>query len=142
MGYTPNDYGEMTVIDNTTETTISSQNTWTKISQFASGNLDGVSFSSSELQVSQAGTYLAAIAGSLSPASTAVTFEVAIAKNGSPISKSKLPKRVGANEDQTISIGGVLLDLQPSDNISVIVRNLDGTSNVTVTDANFTLVQQ
>jgi len=35
VGYTPNDYGEMTVIDNITETTISSQNTWTKISQFA-----------------------------------------------------------------------------------------------------------
>jgi hypothetical protein len=142
MSYTPNDYGEMTVVDNTTETTISSQNTWTKISQFAQGNLDGVSFSSSELSVSQSGTYLASIAGSLSPATTAVSFEVAVAKNGSPVSKSKLPKRVGDNQDQTISIGGVLLDLQPSDNISVIIRNLNNTSNVTVTDANFTLVQQ
>ena len=101
-----------------------------------------MSFTSSELQVSQAGTYLASLAGSMSPATNNITFEAAIAVNGTPISKSALPKRAGASEDQTISIGGVLLDLQPSDNISVIVRNLDNTSNVTVTDANFTLVRQ
>lgn len=83
MTFVPSDYGEMKLTDNGTATTISSQNSWVKITGFSEGQTGGVTVSNSDLVVDQRGNYYIDASGAATPASTNTDFEFGIFTNDS-----------------------------------------------------------
>lgn len=141
MTFRPNDFGEMKIVDNANATSISSVDTWVKVTNFNAGQTNGVTFGNNELTATQAGDYLLISSGAATPASTNTVFEFGVFKSDTLISKSKVPIRFGPNETQPWSISGVIIDVGVQDTVSLRVRNLDDDTNVTVTDAAFTIIQ-
>lgn len=141
MTYKSRDFGEMTITDNATATTISSQNSWVKVTNFSSGVTNNVTFSSNELTVTRNGNYKVSSSGAAIPASSSTTFEFGVFVSDSLVSKSKLPRRLATTNEQTWAITGLVIGLTNNDTISLRVRNLDGTSNVTISDAGFVVEQ-
>jgi len=135
MTHFPDRYGEMVINDNTTATTISSQNTYTQVtSGWTSSELDGVAFNVDELIVDKPSNYLVLVSATASPAN-AVTYSFGVAVNGTVNTDTTMSQNFGGTSQKHISLNGVLT-LSGGDTVQLHVQNEDGTNDITVNDAN------
>lgn len=91
-------HGEMYLHDNVVVTTINTVNVWEKVLNFLTGMVDRVTFATSRLTAQVPGRYL--VQATISSASAAVnqTLEIGIAKNGTVVDKTTIPRRYGTTD--------------------------------------------
>lgn len=126
-------YGSGVLINNTTATTISAQNTWTLVTglTLTGREQNGISVSGSTLTVdsNRGGVYKVTLTCTVGNVAGTNSFDVGISINGaSPV----VFNRVTTDTTITTSTVAVIdtLELSATDTINVIVRNISSTENV------------
>lgn len=136
-------YGEMYVDDNSTQTTIDTQNQWEEVvTIITAGSLSGFTHSGSALTVSAGSAGLYQINGTISPSSvgTGKTYEFAIRINdGTPLSNTITQRKFANIDVGAISISGIVT-VADADVVKLVIRGTDvSTSNITIIHANINL---
>lgn len=127
-------YGSMKVVDNATETTINSQDTWVKVSDFTAGETKDVTFSNSSLTTVLGGDYQLVSAGVAQPGQANTDYEMAIFKDGGLIDKTDLKFRFGSTSNEPWAVSGFIINLTTNQTIDLRVKNTGGTQNITMTN--------
>lgn len=134
-------YGGMFIDTNTTATSISADSTWTIVSQFETGSVNGVTYDSDTLTVNSDGLYLLSWHCSAEAAAADDIFRFGVGINDA------VPKQNAIIEADfpVVYATGVsataILDLDADDQISFQTMNLSGTGNITIKWANVIIVR-
>lgn len=132
-------YAEMYQVENVTATTITTQNVWEEVNNFSQGEVQGVTFSNSDLTVNSIGRYQVNVSLSGTPESANDIFEFAISVNDTIQIKTMQERKFSSTTDAgSISLNGIL-SLSVNDVIKLELLNQTATGNFIVENANLTL---
>lgn len=129
-------------LDNSTETTISSQDSWTQVAgNVTLGNeSERISLTGSNGQVQYDGrrtSNVQIVVGASILGGNGTEYAIAIAKNGTVEPTSRFDFVGGGTQSPQSAQTSAIEDLEPGDTLSLYVRNNDGTGNITFRNYNF-----
>jgi len=133
-------YGEMYTYDSTTATTFAASDVYYNITvDMAVGELNGFTYSSGVLTVPETGVYRCGFSDSFSGGNN-IEFHAAIGINGVRSQMCHIQRKLGAGGDVGVAAGSCVLSLTAGDDLTLMMENVDDTTNPTVHDANVNCV--
>jgi hypothetical protein len=141
-------FGEIYTSDNSTETTIATQNVWVQCTTFNTNGLSNNStpdHTNDHITITKAGKYMISVSASVvSGAGSAFDGEFEVKKNNGTVDLANIHTdrdlTGGGGDHGSISMTGIA-DLSVDDTIEIWTRNKTNTTNLTFEDITLTIVQ-
>lgn len=132
------DYGEYYVQSNAVATTITTTNTFVKLtSGVTAGQLDGITLASNDLVVAVSAKYLLeAVVTLFGIAATTIVWELDFLVNGTALGRKQAVTTTGT-ERVIVDLKAITATLAVSDKLSVAVANTTDTNDPTIVHASF-----
>ena len=131
--------GEMYIKENSSDQTITTQSTWTKVINFVEGLTNKITFATSALTVAEAGKYQVMWSASIQAATATGVYQFGVSVDGAAPLDGSWVERSISNTTIGVIAGNVLMDCNIGDVITLVVLNPNNDNDILFKHANFYL---
>jgi len=127
-------HGELYATNNSTETTVSANDTWYQFTETVVGNCHGTTCSATtdDIDMTYAGSYRVVASMSLTSPSGNQYIRMSVGVNGTTQDKCDIRRKVGTGGDVGAAAISCMLDLAAGDDIELYVLNESSTANILI----------